>query len=184
MAARIMNNKSDKQKDGLSTLFSQLGRFENPLESLPPIDKWSPELSGDMDMIIKANGDWVHEGDVIKRQKLSRLFSSILKKEEGSYFLLTPVEKWKISVEDQPFVIALMEDITGAIKLITNMGEEVTLGPDCQLEVDDHEAPKVLIRNNLYARLSRTVFYQLAETASKEGDAFFIESLGQKIKLG
>ncbi|MFT6974378.1 MAG: hypothetical protein ACJA0E_000366 [Bermanella sp.] len=179
-----MSFETDKENGGFSTLFSQLGRFENPMESLPSIESWTPDLSGEMDMVIKANGDWVHEGGIIKRQKLSRLFSSILKKEAEDYFLLTPVEKWKISVEDQPFVIALMEEVDGAIILMTNMGEEVTLGPDCLLEVDDHEAPKVLIRKNLYARLSRTVFYQLAEMTNKEADGFFIESQGQRIKLG
>jgi hypothetical protein len=184
MAARIMSSKKGNENGGFSVLFSQLGHFESPIESLPPIDSWTPELSGEMDIVIKANGEWVHEGGIIKRQKLSRLFSSILKKEAEEYFLLTPVEKWKISVEDQPFVIALMEEIDGAIKLMSNMGDEVTLGPDCLLVIDEHEAPKVLIRKNLYARLNRTVFYQLAEVANKEGDGFFIQSLGQKIKLG
>ena len=172
------------KKGGLPSLFDQLGRFENPLTDLPPVDKWTPDLSGHMDMTIKSNGDWVHEGGIIKRQKLSRLFSSILKKEGEDYFLLTPIEKWKITVEDQPFVVVLMEEQDGAITLITNMGDEITLGADCMLEVDDHEAPKVLVRKNLYARLSRTVFYQMADAAKGEGGIYFIVSQGQKIKLG
>ncbi len=179
-----MNLTPKYKKGGLPSLFDQLGRFENPLTDLPPIDKWSLDLSGNMDMIIKSNGDWVHEGGIIKRQKLSRLFSSILKKEGEDYFLLTPIEKWKITVEDQPFVIVLMEEQDGVIKLITNMGDEIALGANCIFEVDDHEAPKVLVRKNLYARLNRAVFYQLADTAKEEGQNYFIMSQGQKIKLG
>jgi hypothetical protein len=183
MAARPV---SKNEKDELSQLSQQLGRFENSIEGhLPPVEKWTPELSGSMDMVIKSNGDWVHEGVVIKRHKLSRLFSSILIKEELDYFLVTPVEKWQVAVEDQPFLIVLAEVLDGGIKLLTNMGEELILSLDHPFLLDDHhEAPSVLVRKNLYARLSRPVFYQLADLATEQDGAFYLTSQGQQFQLG
>lgn len=169
----------------IGSLFYELGKFENPLGKLPPVNQWHPDLSGNMDMHIHSNGDWVHEGEIIKRDKLSRLFSSILKKESEEYYLVTPVEKWRISVEDQPFVIVLMHAEAGSIELITNMGETVLVGEGHGLISDkDHEAPRVHVRNNLYARLNRNVFYQMAEIANETEDGYFIYSEGVKFKIG
>ena len=72
----------------------------------PPIDKWHPELSGDIDIVIKSDGRWIHEGGEIKRHKLVKLFASILRREDDDeYYLVTPVEKWRVTVEDLPLQI-------------------------------------------------------------------------------
>lgn len=148
------------------SLAEQLGKFENLPGKLPPVESWSPELSGDMDMIIKKDGSWVHEGDVIKRDKLVKVFSTILRKEGADYYLLTPVEKWRIKVEDMPFVIALADirQVNGhqVVTLISNLGDQVELG--CKSFVlDGGAAPYIEIRHGLNARLSRNVYYQLAD---------------------
>ena len=165
-------------------LFELLGKFDNSIGELPPVDSWNPKLSGDMDIVIKPNGDWIHEGDLIEREKLSRLFSSIIKKEGADYFLVTPVEKWRIQVEDQPFTIVLCHAGEAELSFITNMGEEVVLCNKEQLILDDdHEAPRLLIRNNLYARLNRATYYQVVAQAKEHGDRYFIESNGNRFYI-
>ena len=166
------------------SLSAQLGKFGNDQKALPPIHEWNPDLSGDLDMEIKEDGRWFHEGDPILREKLSKLFSSILKKEGEEYFLVTPVEKWRIRVEDQPFQAVLADFNKENIQLITNLGDEITLDDPAKLIVDNQEAPKVLVRDNLYARLSRNVFYELAERAVDKEGSFYIEHNGQSFRIG
>lgn len=172
----------------LTILSTQLGKYLDMPSELPPVDKWHPELSGDIDIFIDKNGQWYHEGDPILREKLMRLFSTILKREGDEYFLVTPVEKWRIKVEDQPFVVVLMnnqqEDPHSVISMITNTGDEFNVGPDHILELDEHEAPKVHIRGNMYARLNRNVYYELAELGSEKDNGYFVSSLGETYKIG
>ena len=78
-------------------------------KSLPPVHKWNPEFCGDIDMVIKRDGTWFHEGTPIGRARLVRLFSTVLKREGDEFFLVTPVEKMRITVEDAPFVGVLMK---------------------------------------------------------------------------
>lgn len=172
---------SNQVKEG--SLADMLGKFETEQGTLPPVKDWNPELSGDMDMIIEPDGQWRHEGDIIKRDKLSRLFSSILKKEGEDYYLVTPVEKWRIKVVDQPFVAVLCKVTQAGITLLTNMGEEITLNSSGQLSIDDHESPKVHVRDNLYARLGRSVFYEIADLAVQDGEGYWIESFGVKLQI-
>ena len=76
----------------------------------PPLEKWQPALSGDIDIRIDSRGDWYHEGTQIQRQPLVNLFASILRREaDGDYYLLTPVEKWRIRVDDAPLIAVDME---------------------------------------------------------------------------
>ena len=172
----------------LTVLSGQLGKYLDMPSSLPPLDKWAPDLSGDIDMLIKADGTWLHEGDVIKREKLVRLFSTILRRENDDYFLVTPVEKWRLSVEDQPFVIVLMHAIEKeglqVVQMITNTGDELELGVNHDVITDTHESPKVLVRSNMYARLSRNVYYALAELAKEKGEGFYVESNEIEFKIG
>ena len=170
------------------SLASQLGKFEDTSVSLPPIEAWTPELSGVMDMQIKSDGGWWHEGELIKRDKLTRLFSSILKKEADDYFLVTPVEKWQIKVDDLPFMVQLAE-ITQkngpAITLMTNVGDVVELNEDNTLQLDEAGLPFVEVRNGLMARLHRNVYYQLADMATENAKGqFVIDSGGGSHVLG
>ncbi|MGQ7247003.1 DUF1285 domain-containing protein [Halomonas sp. V046] len=158
----------------------QLDRILNgvaPLGDRPPVDQWAPELSGEMDLVIARDGRWIHEGSEITRAELVRLFARILRREDdGHYCLVTPIEKWRISVEDHPFVVVDAEPEGDAWALITNVGERVVLGHEHRLTVTETPAaeavPEVNLRLGLAARLGRNVFYRLAEHGelAAEGD--------------
>ena len=146
---------------------------------LPPVESWHPRLSGDIDIRIARDGTWYHEGGAITRLELVRLFSTLLKREGDEYFLVTPVEKWRIQVEDAPFVIVALArevDATGTQQLVfaTNVGDQVIAGPDHPLRVADASArgtaPYLLVRRDLEGLLSRPVYYQLAELAEPAPD--------------
>lgn len=177
------------ESSNVLSLAAQLGKFDGAIDSLPPISDWNPKLSGSMDMEIKKDGGWWHEGELIKRDKLTRLFSSILKKEGIDYFLVTPVEKWQITVEDKPFVVQLAEVMENSdrevITLMTNVGDAVELNSDNRLQLDDKGLPLVEVRGGLMARLHRNVYYQLAELATEnEQGQFIVSSAGVDQILG
>lgn len=158
----------------------------------PPVHLWNPPFCGDMDMRIARDGTWFHEGTPIGRLPMVKMFASILKLEEGKYFLVTPVEKVGIVVEDVPF-IAVDFSVEGegdsrVITFTTNVGDTATAGPDHPLRVErdaatGEPAPYVMIRRGLEARIDRKSFYRLVEigeTAPHEGaDWFGIRSAGQ-----
>lgn len=140
-----------------------------------PVEKWNPDYCGEMDMVIKADGSWWHEGSPLTRRGLIDLFASILRKDaDGETYLVTPVEKIKIAVERAPFV-AVRVDIEGEGKsqrifFTTNLDDVVEAGPENPIRVEtDPEtlepAPFVTIRGRLEASLKRSVFYELVEHA-------------------
>jgi len=140
---------------------------------LPPVERWNPPLSGDMDMRIARDGTWFHEGSPIEREKLARLFSTILRRDEdGCHYLVTPVEKWRIRVDDAPFV-AVWLAVTGQgeaqeLRFTTNLGDQVMAGPEHPIQVEYQAAggepsPYVHVRARLRALISRSVFLELAE---------------------
>ena len=146
--------------------------------NLPPVEKWNPDHCGEIDIAIKRDGTWFHEGSPINRAQLVRLFSTVIRKDDDDYFLVTPVEKLKIKVEDAPFIAVLMrvEGEGAAQRLIftTNMGDEVVAGPDHQIEMrlnaDTGEAaPYIHIRRGLDALIARAVFYDLAALGETRG---------------
>lgn len=141
--------------------------------SRPPLDKWHPELSGEMDLRVTRDGHWIHKGEPLGREAIVRLFSTILRREDdGEYYLLTPVEKWRIQVEDTP-LLAHSFEVEGAgaeqvIKLTTNVGETLEVGAEHPLEVgsyDDSGQPRPIIRvrHGVDARLTTAAYYDLAE---------------------
>ena len=140
----------------------------------PPLDKWHPPLSGDIDIRIAADGRWYHEGELIVRAPLVKLFSSILRREGDDYFLVTPVEKWRVRVDDLPFVAhsaaRVERDGVDHIIFTTNVGDEVLLDRAHPLEVETLEGgeprPSIHVRANLWARIDRPSFYQLVDWAS------------------
>lgn len=163
----------------------------------PPVHLWTPELSGTMDMVIQSNGSWWHEGVRIVREPLVKLFASILKREGYSYFLVTPTEKWEITVERFPFVATHM-DISGGgadrqIFFTTNLGEVTELSEDFPLNVTTDAAtlepePRIRVRNNLEALISRSVFYELVDLAedimTDAGAQLCVKAGGQAYPLG
>jgi len=138
---------------------------------LPPLHLWDPPFCGDLDMEIRRDGTWFHEGTPIGRKPLVRLFSTILKREDGKYFLVTPVEKVGIRVEDAPFV-AVDFDVAGdgrkqVISFSTNVGDVVVAGPEHRIRVHRDEtgepSPYVHVRAGLDALIDRKSFYRLVD---------------------
>jgi hypothetical protein len=179
----------------LDNLFADLLALQKDSSaSLPPVHLWDPPKSGDMDMVIDREGRWIHEGGEIKRERLVKLFSTILKREGDDYFLVTPVEKWKIMVDFAPFYIVAAtinnRDSQQAISLSTSTGESLVLSADNPLWVDypqgsDQPVPFVTVRNNLPGLISRSVFYQLVEWGQPAKDGgLYIDSMGQRFLLG
>lgn len=142
----------------------------------PPLDEWAPALSGEMDLVIARDGRWVHEGRDIERPELVRLFARILRREsDGQYYLVTPVEKWRIQVEDTAFVVVDADYVDPCWWLTTNVGERVSLGNAARLTLTTTPmgewVPEVGLPFGLSARLGRNVFYRLVELAEvKEAD--------------
>lgn len=137
-----------------------------------PVHLWNPPFCGDLDMEIRADGSWFYNGTPIGRPEMVRLFASILKREGDSYFLVTPVEKVGIRVVDAPFV-AIDADIGAEITFTTNVGDQVTAGPDHAIEMRgtlDAPRPYVHIRRGLWALIDRKTFYRLADAAMPDTD--------------
>lgn len=179
----------------LEDLFADLlAQQQNDSAKLPPVHLWDPPKSGDMDLVIDREGRWIHEGGEIRRERLIKLFSTILKREGEDYFLVTPVEKWQIKVDFAPFYIISASresrDSQQAVSLATSTGETIIVSAENPLWVDDmqgsdHPLPLITVRDNLPGLLSRTVFYQLVEWGQPADDGgLYIESMGQQFLLG
>lgn len=144
-------------------------------QSPPPVENWNPPVSGTMAMRIARDGIWWHEGTPITRTALVKLFASILRRDEdGCYYLLTPVEKWRIQVDDAPFLaVAMVISQPGCAQTLsftTNVGDTITAGPDHPLRVEfapvsGEPAPYLHVRGRLWALLTRAVYLELAEQA-------------------
>jgi hypothetical protein len=159
----------------------------------PPVDKWNPTHCGDIGMEIMADGAWKHEGTRITREALVELFASILRKDEdGQTYLVTPVEKIVVKVEDAPFV-AIRADRVGegrdqTIVFTTNVGDVVQAGPEHKLRVamrgEDEPRPYVHVRGRLEARVLRAPFYELVDWAETRDGMLGVWSGGVWFELG
>ena len=155
---------------------------------LPPLEKWNPPFCGDLDMQIKRDGTWFYEGTPIGRKELVKLFSTILWREGDKYFLVTPVEKVGLQVEDAPFV-AVDFDVTGegkeqTLTFTTNVDDQAKAGPAHPIRiVRDPEtgepSPYVLIRRNLEALIDRKSFYRLVDLGAHHEGWFGLWSGGE-----
>lgn len=166
---------SDRAPPPQSLLNSLPQRSELQRRDPAPVHLWQPELSGEMDMRIARDGTWYHEGDPIKRLALAQLFSTILRlDDDGRYYLVTPVERWGIQVDDAPFVATGLT-VSGRgeqqqLVFRTNLEDTVPLDIDHPLRVEldpqtGEPSPYVRVRTNLDALISRTVFYELVDHA-------------------
>ncbi|MBV9509743.1 MAG: DUF1285 domain-containing protein, partial [Caulobacteraceae bacterium] len=125
-----------------------------------PVHLWNPAHRGEIDIVIKRDGRWLHEGGAINREALVRLFSTILRKDPDGYYLVTPVEMLKIAVEDAPFTAVEVDRVGEALRFVTNVGEVVEAGPEHALRVAVDPAsgepqPYLHVRRGLEARLVR-----------------------------
>lgn len=137
---------------------------------LPPVDKWDPPFCGDLPMRIASDGTWFYEGTPIGRAPLVRLFSTILKREGEEHFLVTPVEKVRIEVEDAPFQAIRVDAEEGPLgqRLVfqTNLGDAAAIGPGRPLIMRAAAgglgtAPYLDVRAGLEARVARSVLFDL-----------------------
>ncbi|MEM9756298.1 MAG: DUF1285 domain-containing protein [Pseudomonadota bacterium] len=139
--------------------------------NIPPVHLWNPPFCGDLDMEIRRDGTWFYNGTPIGRPGLVRLFSSILKREGDAYFLVTPVEKVGIRVEDAPFVAQDFDAVgtgTGlSVTFETHVGDRVAAGPGHDIRVVRDAAgepsPYVHVRAGLEALIDRKSFYRLVD---------------------
>lgn len=153
----------------------------------PPVEKWDPPDCGPLDMRIARDGTWYYLGTPIGRHELVKLFSSILRKDGEDYYLVTPVEKVGITVDDAPFVAVDFEKEGDSLTFVTNVGDLAEAGPEHPIRVErDPEtgepSPYILVRRNLEALIDRKSFYRLVEigeTDRHEGaDWFGLRSQG------
>lgn len=164
--------------------------FSSPT-GLPPVENWHPAHCGDSQMRIARDGTWFHQGSPIGRKELVRLFSTVLRKDEDGFVLVTPAEKLSILVEDAPFVAMLMdrqgEGREQTLSFTTNVGDTAAAGAEHPLRfVQQNEAPipYAHVRGQLEARLSRAVYYQLVDLAVEEGGALGVWSGGVFFAFG
>ena len=178
---------------GIETIYSF---SKSNKKSLPPIEKWNPPFCGDIDMTISKSGKWYYMGSEIKRPAMVKLFSGILRLEsDNSYYLVTPVEKVRIQVEDAPFVaVAITKEQSEGMNTVTfrtNLNDEIVLSKENPLSIEikknDEPSPYITDRNNLRALISRSVFYELvdlAETIPIDGVPYLaIKSQGEIFKI-
>ena len=136
-----------------------------------PVERWHPQHCGDSRMRIAGDGTWFHDGAPIRREGLVRLFAGLLRKDDDGFVLVTPAEKLSIAVEDVPFLAVLLEaegeGRAQRLTFITNVGDRTLLGPQHGLRLADG-VPYLHVRRGLEAKLSRAVFYQLADLAVPE----------------
>jgi len=146
---------------------------------LPPVEDWNPDHCGDSEMRIAADGTWIHQGSPIGRIEMVRLFSTILRREEdGSYVLVTPVEKLSIEVDDAPFIaVELTSEGRGRERRLAfrlNTGDLVVADEEHRLEIRgtaDEPRPYLHVRGGMDALVSRPLFYELAHMAMHEQEA-------------
>ena len=165
-----------KQAEELLALLEKADKDES---GLPPVHQWQPERHADIDMRIARDGTWYYQNSPIQRERMVALFSTILLREGDDYFLITPVEKLRIQVDDAPFVAVEVQRVEegGVNKLVftTNVGSHVVAG---------EPSPYLLVRENLEALIGRSAFYQLVDWAVEENGKLFVESNGRRFELG
>jgi len=166
-------------------------------KGLPPVHLWNPELCGEIDMRIARDGTWYYNGSPIGRKRLVRLFSTVLRKDEDDeHYLVTPVEKLRIDVEDAPFVVVEVEEKghgqDQVLYFRTKTDDIVTAGPKHPIWIEFSDngepSPYIHVRNRLNGKLARNVYYQLVEIGEEFVDAgetkFGVWSDGEFFVLG
>jgi len=156
---------------GLTGLQALIERAEKSGRGPPPVERWNPPFCGDLDIVIRRDGTWFYLGTPIGRMPLVRLFAGVLRKDEdGRTYLVTPVEKVGITVEDAHFIAVEMDagtrDGEPVLTFRTNVGDVVEAGPDHPLRFDTEAShggvkPYLAVRGRLEALLSRAVTHQL-----------------------
>lgn len=178
-------------EDGLGGLQALVERAGTNGKNLPPVDKWHPEYCGKLDIVIKRDGSWFYMGTPIGRQRLVKLFATVLRKDDdGKTYLVTPVEKIEISVEDAHFIAVEMDcgndaNEQGATQVLTfrtNVGDVVEASAENPLRFvtvkeNGGVKPYIVVRGRLEALLARSVMYELiskGEELEVDGEIMFV----------
>ena len=160
----------EAQAPGLESIAGAARRAGS--KGLPPVHLWNPPYCGDIDMRIAGDGTWFYQKTPIGRAALVKLFASVLKREGDKYFLVTPVEKCGIAVDDAPFLAVELEvEGTGDGRRLyfrTNVDDWVACGPDHALRFEPEPEtgglkPYLHVRRDLWAKVTRALFYDLVD---------------------
>lgn len=192
-----MSDSEMTQAGDALNLEAMIRRATRADKSAPPVEKWNPPFCGDLDMEIKRDGTWFYMGTPIGRKRLVELFATVLRKDEdGKTYLVTPVEKVGIRVEDAPFLAVEMtktsEKNEPLLTFRTNVGDIVEIGPEHPIRFEIEESsgglkPYIHIRGRLEALVTRAVMYDLValgETVTLNGiETFVIRSGGETFAI-
>lgn len=178
--------------DGLTAAATNAAKTSPAGRGLPPVHLWNPPFCGDLDMRIAPDGTWFYMGTPIGRPALVRLFSTILKREDGKHFLVTPVEKVGIRVDDAPFLAVEMQDEQSErggrlLRFRTNVDDWVACDGGHRLRfemaADGGLTPYLHVRSDLWAKVTRALYYDLVDMGEErvvDGQQMFgIESGGE-----
>lgn len=178
-------------QDASNAATKNAGNANSTEKVLPPVHLWNPPFCGDLDMRIASDGTWFYMGTPIGRPALVRLFSTILKREDGKHFLVTPVEKVGIRVDDAPFLAVEMRqerDSRGPLlRFRTNVDDWVSCDREHRLRFDagaaDGLMPYLHVRADLWAKVTRAIYYDLVDIGEErmiDGQPMFgLESGGE-----
>ena len=202
-----MVKQNDSKKEAVNTLvpddknLSNISQYlknaqSSHKRSIPPLDQWHPKHCGAMDLKVKANGEWWHEGQLIKRQSLIDLFSTVLWKDDEKFYLKTPVEQIEIEVEDEPLFVNSVEQIQleglNYIQLSTTTQDVVIVDQEHPIfirEFDGELRPYVHVRFGINALIQRASFFHLIEMGelmeNQQGESILLLKSGNfNLQLG
>lgn len=190
-------NQPDSDNKNLMSIAQYLkGVQAGHKRSIPPLEQWQPKHCGKMDLKVKANGEWWHEDQLIKRQALLDLFTKVLWKEQGKFYLKTPVEQIEIEVEDEPLLVNQVDqvEIDGQTYLqVTTTNQDICLVDKehaiFMREYQGELRPYVHIRFGINALIQRNAFFHLIEYGSllenEQGDTILsLQSGDLHLQLG
>jgi uncharacterized protein len=172
-------------KAGQGGLEAITGALARAGKGPPPVERWNPPFCGDLDMRIATDGTWFYLKTPIGRPALVKLFASVLKREGDRYFLVTPVEKCGITVDDAPFLAVELKIEHGeagqVLHFRTNVDDWVVCGPQHALRFEPEAGtgglkPYLHVRRDLWAKVTRALFFDLVEIGEErnvEGQAMF-----------
>lgn len=168
---KIETKLKKKNFSDLPSFASDIRQLLKDPKSLPPVESWHPERVGEIEIVINSSGEWLYQGTKMERLSVVQLLSTILRKEDDEYFLVSPAEKLKLHVEDVPFAVVMM-DVEGdgheqSLHFSTQVGDCFTLSPEHALRLSYNQkgepSPYVHVRNGMEAKLNRSVYYELVD---------------------
>jgi hypothetical protein len=168
------SREGNQNLEGIAAAAREAAKAGSTAKGLPPVHLWNPPFCGDLDIRIATDGTWFYMGTPIGRPALVRLFSTILKREDGKHFLVTPVEKVGIRVDDAPFLAVEMvkegnsqDPLYPLLRFRTNVDDWVACDEAHRLRfeaaADGGLTPYLHVRADLWAKVTRALYYDLVD---------------------